>query len=69
MRPVRSKGLRRLSAPLAGTDDRQADNRRGENSGVLSASKERTKESSGSQYFAPMPLIWNWSTPSRRQNC
>jgi hypothetical protein len=28
-----------------------------------------TKLSSGSQYLTRMPLIWNWSTPRRRQNC
>ena len=41
----------------------------GEKIGVVTALNEATKLSSGSQYLAPMPLIWNWSTPRRRQNC
>ena len=61
-------GFRRLPAPLAGARHRQGAVCR-EKIGVVTALNERTKLSSGSQYLTPMPLIWNWSTPSSRQKC
>ena len=63
-------GLRRLAAPLAGARRPAGRNRRAKKIGVMHRLEGGDEDCRPAPNIStPMPLIWNWSTPSSRQNC